>query len=132
MALTDEQAGSDALGCRHRQSQRTRRFSADQCPASPDTFAPAPHALARPVLCTLQVGHGTDATMRWSPVIVKVRDAIKLLEADCWRHVRTTGSHRQYRHDSKPGTVTVAGKPGAEVPRGTLNSILNRAALKKA
>ena len=66
-----------------------------------------------------------------SPVFVKVRDAIKLLEADGWRHIRTAGSHRQYRHNSKPGTVTVAGKPGAEVPRGTLNSILKRAGLKK-
>ena len=62
---------------------------------------------------------------------MKVRDAIKLLEVGGWRHVRTAGSHRQYRHDSKPGTVTVAGRPSAEVPRCTLDSILKRAGLKK-
>ena len=41
------------------------------------------------------------------------------------------GSHRQYHHASKPGTVTVAGKPSIEVPPGTLNSILKQAGLKK-
>jgi predicted RNA binding protein YcfA (HicA-like mRNA interferase family) len=60
---------------------------------------------------------------------VKVRDLIKQLEADGWRHVRTTGSHRQFRHSVKPGTVTVAGKPSLDVPIGTLNSILKGAGL---
>ena len=36
-----------------------------------------------------------------------------------------------YRHQSKPGTVTVAGKPSLDVPRGTLNAILKQAGLKK-
>jgi len=40
---------------------------------------------------------------------MKVRAVIKLIEADGWRFVRQTGSHRQFRHPSKPGTVTVAG-----------------------
>lgn len=40
----------------------------------------------------------------------KVRDAIRMVERDGWRHVRTKGSHRQYRHPEKPGTVTIAGK----------------------
>jgi predicted RNA binding protein YcfA (HicA-like mRNA interferase family) len=61
---------------------------------------------------------------------MKVRDAIKLIEKDGWRHVRTKGSHRQYQHTVKSGTVTVAGKPGADVPIGTLNSILKQAGLK--
>jgi len=43
-------------------------------------------------------------------VAVKVRDAIKLIEADGWQLSRTRGSHRQYRHPSKPGLVTIAGK----------------------
>jgi predicted RNase H-like HicB family nuclease len=38
---------------------------------------------------------------------MKVRDAIKLVEADGWRLTRTRGSHRQYRHGTKPGTVQV-------------------------
>jgi len=46
---------------------------------------------------------------------MKVRAVIKLIEADGWRFVRQTGSHRQFRHPIKPGTVTVAGKPSAEL-----------------
>jgi predicted RNA binding protein YcfA (HicA-like mRNA interferase family) len=61
---------------------------------------------------------------------VKVRELIRLLEADGWRHVRTKGSHRHFRHSVKPGTATIAGKPGADVPPGTLNSILKSAGLK--
>jgi predicted RNA binding protein YcfA (HicA-like mRNA interferase family) len=45
--------------------------------------------------------------------------------------VRTKGSHRQYHHPTKPGTVTVSGKPSVEVPIGTLNSALRQAGLKK-
>jgi len=62
---------------------------------------------------------------------VKVREVIRMLEDDGWRHARTTGSHRQFRHPAKPGTVTVAGNRGTDVPRGTLGSILKRAGLKK-
>ena len=48
-----------------------------------------------------------------------------------WRHVRTKGSHRQFQHPTKPGTVTVAGKLGVDIPPGTLNSILKSSGLKK-
>jgi predicted RNA binding protein YcfA (HicA-like mRNA interferase family) len=63
---------------------------------------------------------------------MKVRDVIRLIESDGWRHVRTRGSHRQFQHPTKPGTVTVAGKPGLDVPPGTLNSILKQAGLKRS
>ena len=62
---------------------------------------------------------------------MKIRELIKLLEADGWRQVRMRGSHRQFHHPSKGGTVTVAGQPGTEVPPGTLSSILKQAGLKK-
>ena len=62
---------------------------------------------------------------------MKVRELIKMLEADGWFQVRMKGSHRQYHHQSKPGTVTVAGKPSIDVPSGTLNSALKQAGLKK-
>ena len=58
-------------------------------------------------------------------------ELIRLLEQDGWRLVRTKGSHRQFKNPSKPGTVTVAGKPSLDVPPGTLNSILKQAGLKK-
>ncbi|HEV7606695.1 MAG TPA: type II toxin-antitoxin system HicA family toxin [Steroidobacteraceae bacterium] len=63
---------------------------------------------------------------------MKVREVIRLLQQDGWRHVRTTGSHRQFQHPGKPGTVTVAGKLGVDIPAGTLNSILKSSGLKKA
>ena len=62
---------------------------------------------------------------------MKVRELLKLLEEDGWYLVRAKGSHRQYRHPSKSGTVTVAGKPGVEVPKGTLNAILKQSGLKE-
>jgi predicted RNA binding protein YcfA (HicA-like mRNA interferase family) len=62
---------------------------------------------------------------------MKVREVIRLIEKDGWRHVRTTGSHRQFQHPTKPGIVTVAGKPSLDVPPGTLNSILKQSGLKR-
>jgi predicted RNA binding protein YcfA (HicA-like mRNA interferase family) len=61
---------------------------------------------------------------------LKVRDVIKKIEDDGWKLARTRGSHRQFHHPTKPGTVTIAGHPSAEVPPGTLNSILKQAGLK--
>ncbi|NMF60097.1 type II toxin-antitoxin system HicA family toxin [Pseudanabaena yagii] len=60
----------------------------------------------------------------------KVRDLIKLLEADGWFLVDTVGSHRQYKHPTKAGKVTVAGKLSDDVRKGTLASILRQAGLK--
>lgn len=62
---------------------------------------------------------------------MKVRELVALIEADGWVLVRTKGSHRQFQHSSKPGTVTIAGRPGTDVPAGTLNSVLKQAGLKK-
>ncbi|MDP3720436.1 MAG: type II toxin-antitoxin system HicA family toxin [Acidobacteriota bacterium] len=41
--------------------------------------------------------------------VPKVREAIKLIEADGWREVATKGSHRQFKHPTKTGRVTIAG-----------------------
>lgn len=51
---------------------------------------------------------------------MKVRELTRLIESDGWVLVRTKGSHRQFQHPTKPGTVTIAGNPGVEVPAGTL------------
>ncbi len=47
-----------------------------------------------------------------------------------WYRVATRGSHRQFKHPWKTGRVTVAGKPGERLARGTLKSILKQAGLK--
>jgi len=44
--------------------------------------------------------------------------------------IRTVGSHRQFKHFSKTGVVTIAGKESLDVPPGTLRSILKQAGLK--
>ena len=61
---------------------------------------------------------------------MKVRYLLKILEADGWSLSRTRGSHRQFKHSEKPGTVTIAGKPSADVPKGTLNAILKQSGIK--
>ena len=61
---------------------------------------------------------------------MKIRDVIKLLGKDGWYLSRTRGSHRQYKHPSKSGLITVAGKPSDDLAPGTLNSIFKQAGLK--
>ena len=41
------------------------------------------------------------------------------------------GSHRQLKHPTKAGRVTVAGKPSDDLAPGTLSSILKQSGLKK-
>jgi len=62
---------------------------------------------------------------------MKVRDVIKLLEADGWYLVATRGSHRQYKHLIKRGRVTLPGNGSDDLPPGTLNSVLKQAGLKR-
>ncbi|MEM6427882.1 MAG: type II toxin-antitoxin system HicA family toxin [Deinococcota bacterium] len=61
---------------------------------------------------------------------MKVRELVKLLENDSWRQARMKGSHRQFKHPTKSCTVTIAGKPSADVPVDTLSSVLKQAGLK--
>lgn len=61
---------------------------------------------------------------------MKVRDVIKILEADGWYLARTRGSHRHFKHPVKTGLVTVAGKMSIDVPIGTLKSIWKQAQLE--
>lgn len=60
---------------------------------------------------------------------MKVRDVIRMLEDEGWFQARMKGSHRQFKHPARPGTVT--GKPNVDIPMGTLQSILKQAGLKE-
>ncbi len=62
---------------------------------------------------------------------IKVRDIIKQLEADGWYLARTRGSHRQYKHPTKSGLVTVPGKLSDDLAPGTSNNILKQAQLRE-
>jgi predicted RNA binding protein YcfA (HicA-like mRNA interferase family) len=61
---------------------------------------------------------------------MKVRDVVRLIEQDGWFLVATRGSHWQYKHPTKPGRVTIPGKPSDDMAPGTLNSVLKQAQLK--
>jgi predicted RNA binding protein YcfA (HicA-like mRNA interferase family) len=62
---------------------------------------------------------------------MKVRDVLILLREHGWFLVRTRGSHRQFHHPFKPGTVTVAGKPSVDIPPKTLKSIFRQARIEE-
>jgi predicted RNA binding protein YcfA (HicA-like mRNA interferase family) len=44
--------------------------------------------------------------------------------------IGTKGDHRQYKHPTKPGKVTIPGASSDELPPGTWNSIQRQAGLK--
>lgn len=62
---------------------------------------------------------------------MKIAEVIRLLEVDGWVLKRIKGSHRHYSHPSKPGLVTVAGKPSSTLKPDTQWSILRQAGLDK-
>jgi len=61
---------------------------------------------------------------------MKVSDVLRLLQEDGWWLVAARGSHRQFKHPTKPGRVTVPGKPSDDLAPGTFNSVLKQAGLK--
>jgi len=61
---------------------------------------------------------------------MKVGEVIRLLRDADWYLDRMRGSHRQYKHLTKPGVVTVAGKPSDDLAPGTLKSILKQAGIE--
>ena len=61
---------------------------------------------------------------------MKVREVIRILERDGWILVVTKGSHRQFKHPTRPGRVTVSGGLGDEMPKGTLASVIRQSGLR--
>ncbi|NJM12030.1 MAG: addiction module toxin, HicA family [Synechococcaceae cyanobacterium SM1_2_3] len=62
---------------------------------------------------------------------MKISEIIKLLKADDWYLIATEGSHRQFKHPTKSGRMTVPGKSSDDLTPGTQSSILKQAQLKK-
>ncbi|HIJ65881.1 MAG TPA: type II toxin-antitoxin system HicA family toxin [Candidatus Hydrogenedentes bacterium] len=60
---------------------------------------------------------------------MKVQEVVKMLEKDGWYLHATRGSHRQFKHPTKLGRVTVPGKMSDDLAPGTLNSIFKQAQL---
>jgi len=61
---------------------------------------------------------------------MKVREVIRILERDGWILVVTKGSHRHFKHPTRPGRVTVSGGLGDDMPKGTLASVIRQAGLR--
>ncbi len=140
-ALTVSQRGTPALAGRHtartegatsragrrpwsepRLGARMRGPPAGSRPARPHGGRPprhSPHPRAR--------GRRPPPVARQA---VKVREAIRRIERDGWRLVRTRGSHRQYKHPVKAGLVTIAGRGSDDLTPGTAASILRQAGLR--
>jgi len=72
----------------------------------------------------------TDLISVYKIAEMKVKEIIKIIEQDGWFMVRTKGSHRQYKHNTKKGVVTIAGNLNDDLAKGTFRSILNQAGLK--
>jgi predicted RNA binding protein YcfA (HicA-like mRNA interferase family) len=61
----------------------------------------------------------------------KVREAIRIIESDGWVQLKSRTSHRQFKHPTKSGRVTIAGKASDDLAPKTFDSILRQAGLKK-
>ena len=62
--------------------------------------------------------------------IMKSKQIIRMVEQDGWYLKRTSGSHRIYKHPTKPGTVVIAYHGAKDIPEGTIRSILKDAGLE--
>ena len=61
-----------------------------------------------------------------------IREVLKILRRDGWVIVRQKGSHRQFHHPHKRGTVTVAGKPSTTLHPKIVSSIMRQAQIEES
>ena len=62
--------------------------------------------------------------------VIKTSAVLKALFADGWYIDRQKGSHRQLKHPTKSGTVTVNGKPSSDMYGSELRSVQNQSGLE--
>lgn len=61
----------------------------------------------------------------------KVIDIIKMLRADGWEELKSKATdHKQFKHPTKPGKVTIRGKNSEVLSQFLLNSIWKQAGWK--
>jgi predicted RNA binding protein YcfA (HicA-like mRNA interferase family) len=58
------------------------------------------------------------------------KEIIIMLKKEGWFQIRITGSHHHFKHEKKPGIVTIP-HPRKEIGKGLFNSILKQADLKE-
>jgi predicted RNA binding protein YcfA (HicA-like mRNA interferase family) len=54
---------------------------------------------------------------------MRAREIIRVLEADGWSEARSKGSHRQFKHPNKPGTLTVPVHGAKDLSQNVLSAI---------
>jgi predicted RNA binding protein YcfA (HicA-like mRNA interferase family) len=62
--------------------------------------------------------------------MIKIKELIKIIEDDGWYQVRQKGSHRQFHHSIKKGTVTINGKASDDLSHFLIKSIEKQADIK--
>ena len=63
---------------------------------------------------------------------MKTKEIIKLIEEDGWYEVRQSGSHKQYKNNTKSGLVTIpVHRLSNDLPLGLEKSILKQAQIIK-
>ena len=62
--------------------------------------------------------------------VLKTGAVLKALLANGWIVVATQGSHRQLKHPTKPGKVTLNGKPSSDIYGRELDSVERQSGLK--
>ncbi|MFC0408791.1 type II toxin-antitoxin system HicA family toxin [Roseomonas elaeocarpi] len=60
---------------------------------------------------------------------VSSKAVIAAIEADGWFEVAQAGSHKQFKHPTKPGRATVP-HPNRELPIGTIKSLERQTGVK--
>src|SRR5439155_25359628 len=95
----------------------------------PERPPPGPSLVAVPAINPLY-DRGFDLErLTLSCPKLKVRQVIRLIEDEGWYLVAQRGSHRQFKHASLAGRVTIAGHLSDDLPPRTLRSILRQARL---
>ena len=61
---------------------------------------------------------------------MRATEVEKIIKADGWCFKKQTGSHRQYKHPTKPGKVTIPFHGSKDLDKRTVKSILEQAGLK--
>lgn len=75
----------------------------------------------------VRASHGAVTARQYRVRVTEVRKMVALLEGDGRVPRCTTGSHHHYTAPTKPGLVTVAGRPSATLKPGTESAILKQA-----
>jgi predicted RNA binding protein YcfA (HicA-like mRNA interferase family) len=61
---------------------------------------------------------------------MKAREIINSLEKRGWYEVKGRGSHRNFKHPTLPGRVTVPFHGARDIPKATAHSIMKQAGIQ--